>query len=248
MQRRPGHVGPSLARASPGCHRSPVDEAVDEAVNATVDDAAADDAGVGDVAAARGPLAVESRLEEADVRAGLFLTLTRQGNGLRWLPVSYVLAALALAGTLAFAAVATLPTPVWGFAFVLAAFLVFVPGSIVRIAKRAYAALPTPVAEWVLDDRGVRITSGPHRTELSWETMYAVNETHRAFYLHPRAGLFHVLPKRTLSPAAHTSIRALIARHGRPPHRAAEWVAWASPSLLLVLGALALLLIRVAMK
>ena len=81
---------------------------------------------------------------------------------------------------------------------------------------------------------------GSERVEHAWRDLFQITETRRAFYVHPKPGVFHVLPKRDL-PDVDAVRRELTAR---VPHKrsALDWYAWLSPSLLfsllLVVGVL----------
>jgi len=182
------------------------------------------------------PLNLEVTLREADVRAGLALTITRHTQGARFLPLFYVLSAVALSfGLWAVSNGHRLDVPQAMFGVALVAFMLGVPGAIWRFARKSFAAVPEPRATWRLTADTLQLQSGDALTTLPWKDIHGVSETGRAFYVHPKPGAYLVLPKRDLDDGEAARVRVFFAQIPKRS-RAAEMIAWLSPAALLVLG------------
>lgn len=180
------------------------------------------------------PVEVRVTLEEADVRRGLFFTMTRHSPGLRFLPFFFGLAIVALVFgivVLARGHEPTLTQLLFGAACL--AFLAFVPLGLRRMAAQMFAHVPVREATWRFRDAGVQIQSGEAVTSHAWSSLYRTYETRLAFYVHDKPSVFHVLPKRTLDAASVEAIRAWLAARAKP-RRAIETVAWMSPSMAMI--------------
>jgi hypothetical protein len=180
------------------------------------------------------PVEVRVTLEEADVRRGLFFTMTRHSPGLRFLPLFFGLAiAMLVVGIVAMTRGHEPKAEELLFGTACLAFLALVPFGLWRLSAKMFAGVPDPTATWRFRDSGVQIQSGKAVTSLAWESLYRTYETRRAFYVHSKPSVFHVLPKRGLDEPTLTHVREALAR--AKPKRAIETVAWMSPSMALVL-------------
>ncbi len=70
---------------------------------------------------------------------------------------------------------------------------------------------------------------GSERVEHAWRDIFQITETRRAFYVHPKPGVFHVLPKRDLQDV--DAVRREFAARVSRPRSALDWYSWLSPSL-----------------
>lgn len=180
------------------------------------------------------PVEVRVTLEEADVRRGLFFTMTRHSPGLRFLPLFYGLAIVALIFGVVVLARGHEPSTyelIFGAACV--GFLTLVPLGLRRMAAQMFARVPVREATWRFRDAGIQIQSGPAVTSHEWFGLYRTYETRLAFYVHDKPSVFHVLPKRGLDDATIEAIRGWLAARAKPK-RAIETVAWMSPSMAMI--------------
>jgi len=181
------------------------------------------------------PIELRVDLEEADVRRGLFFTLVRHSPGLRFLPAFYALAAVGLSAGLYFVGRGRVPSGTeLFFGAVCLVVLVGIPLAVRRLARRAFEAVPERAATYRFRDEHVQIQSGEAVTTLPWAKLYQAHETRRAFYLHPKPGAFHVIPKRGLGETEREAVAAWLGAKAKK-RRATEIVSWMSPSIALVL-------------
>lgn len=183
---------------------------------------------------AMSPVEVRVTLEESDVRRGLFFTMTRHSPGLRFLPLFYAFAIVALVFgvvVLSKGHEPSLTEVIFGAACL--GFLALVPIGLRRMAAQMYARVPVREATWRFRDSGIQIQSGNAVTSHEWFGLYRTYETRVAFYVHDKPSVFHVLPKRGLDDATIEAIRGWLAARAKPK-RAIETVAWMSPSMAMI--------------
>ncbi|MEZ4247683.1 MAG: YcxB family protein [Polyangiales bacterium] len=180
------------------------------------------------------PVEARVTLEEADVRRGLFFTMTRHSPGMRFLPLFYGLAIVALIfGVVVLGKGHEPSTPELLFGAACLAFLTLIPLGIRRMASQMFARVPERSATWRFRHEGIQIQSGDAITSHEWFGLYRTYETSRAFYVHDKPSVFHVLPKRDLDAATVDAIRGWFAARAKP-RRAIETVAWMSPSMTMI--------------
>lgn len=183
---------------------------------------------------------IEIDLTEEDVRAGLLHTLLRQTPGLRAMPLMYLGAAAVLITGIVLLARGHRPTPPeFGFAALCAVYLVGVPAALRAFARTGLRG--GAHATYLFGDDALRVQVGSERVEHAWKDIFQITETRRAFYVHPKPGLFHILPKRDLQDV--DAVRREFATRVSRRRSALDWYSWLSPSLvfsllLIVVGVL----------
>ena len=181
------------------------------------------------------PIELRVDLEEADVRRGLFFTLVRHSPGLRFLPAFYALAAVGLSAGLYFVGRGRVPSGTASKARRASRRTARgMPTSTTRQTAPKKSSVPERAATYRFRDEHVQIQSGEAVTTLPWAKLYQAHETRRAFYLHPKPGAFHVIPKRGLGETEREAVAAWLGAKAKK-RRATEIVSWMSPSIALVL-------------
>ena len=172
---------------------------------------------------------IQVDLTEEEVRAGLLHTLLRQTPGLRAMPLMYLAAAAVLISGIVLLVRGHEPSlPEFVFTALCALYLVGVPMGLRTFAKASLRGGAR--ATYRFGDDTLRVQHGSTRVAHPWTDIFQVTETGRAFYVHPKPGVFLVFPKRALSDvdAVRRELRARVPRQ----RSALDWYAWLSPSLL----------------
>lgn len=125
-----------------------------------------------------------------------------------------------------------------GFLGGMIALFAAVGASLYIVAGRLHQALPSPVAEYRLDDgKGIVVRSAGREERLPFSAFIGSAETRSAFYLYASRSAFRIIPRRALGDGSERALRQILTRRlpNAPEPPSSRWVT------VLAFGGLALL-------
>ncbi|MEM7604945.1 MAG: YcxB family protein [Myxococcota bacterium] len=182
-------------------------------------------------------LTVDVSLTPAHIEDALWLTLRKHTPGLRFMPLTFLFAAIApfVIATMKMRGYA-LPVSAYIFSAACIAYLFAVPLGLRWLSRRG-AKARTDALRFVFDEGGFSVDAANAVRRLNWNELYECASTRRVWVLYEKPSVFHVLPRGGEHGAA---LEAMLLAHVPPKRRMRDVLGWLSP------GAAVLLMLLVA--
>lgn len=178
-------------------------------------------------------------VRERDVHRAVWLSLVRQRFGLRYLPMTLMIAALIPFG-LAALSLSGVPMPLSAFFFAGAStlFVLLFPLAVRRYAA-ALVSRRVGTFTFVFDDAGFSIESEHGKHKASWDDVRQALRARGLHVMFESNEIYHIVP---LSGPREQELNALVQAKVKKRTRTLDLFAWLSPAYLVLFVALALFL------